>query len=229
MFPSRAVRHVFELLQMRTQSNPPSCTKESQSWISICITLLVFKQSFAFWQTVHRMLAWSLEADNSALCQNMRGFTELKQTTKLCTVRKYTQHKLNPFSAGKTLTIHLKVNDNFGVTRIWTEMATAWAACFSQETVVLEEARYHSSGTSQDGCSNRWNILITPDWHLWKLHFNYILQWQKTRPLLYLWITFYSNLLITDAISLCEQKLTLVFFFSFTVSFQNKNTFTGKS
>lgn len=68
MFPPRAVRHVFELLQMRTQSNPPSCTKESQSWISICITLLVFKQSFAFWHTVHGMLAWSLEADSSALC-----------------------------------------------------------------------------------------------------------------------------------------------------------------
>lgn len=157
------------------------------------------------------------------------GFTELKQTMKLYTVRKHTQHKLNPLSAGKTLTIHLKVNDNFGVTCIWTEMATPWAACFSQETVVLEEARYHSSGTSQDGCSNRWNVLITPDWYLWQLRFNYILQWQKTRPLLYLWITFYSNLLITDAISLCEQKLTLVFFFSFTVSFQNKNTFTGKS
>lgn len=108
-------------------------------------------------------------------------------------------------------------------------MATAWAACFSQETVVLEEARYHSSGNSEDGCINRWNVLITPDWYLWKLRFNYILQWQKTRPLLYLRITFYSNLFIMNAISLCEQKLTLVFFFSFTVSFQNKNTFTGKS
>lgn len=89
MFPSRAVRHVFELLQMRTQSNPPSCTKESQSWISICITL-VFKQSFAFWQTVHRMLAWSLEADSSALCQNMRGLYRV--TTNYETVYREETH-----------------------------------------------------------------------------------------------------------------------------------------
>lgn len=101
------------------------------------------------------MLAWSLEAEKSALCQNMRGFAELEQTMKLYTVRKHTQHKLNLFSAGKTRSIRLKVKDNFCATCIWTEMATAWAACFSQETVVLEEARYHSSGTSQDGCSNR--------------------------------------------------------------------------
>lgn len=164
MFPPRAVRHVFELLQMRTQSNSPSCTKESQSWISICITLLVFKQSFAFWQTVHRMLAWSLEPDSSALCQNMRGFTELEQTLKLYTVRKHTQHTSTHLVQERpTLTIHLMVNDNFCITCICAEMVTAWAACFSQETVVLEEARSHSSGTSQDGCSNRWNILITPD------------------------------------------------------------------
>lgn len=82
--------------------------------------------------------------------------------------------------------------------------------------------------TLRNGWRNRWKILITPNLYLWKLYFNYIPQWQKTRPLLYLWITFYSNLLLIDAISLCEQKVMFDFLFSFAISFQNKTTFIGK-
>lgn len=45
--------------------------------------------------------------------------------------------------------IHLKGNDNFCIACNGIEMATAWAACCSEETVVLEEASSPSPGNTQ--------------------------------------------------------------------------------
>lgn len=52
----------------------------------------------------------------------------------------------------------------------------------------------------KNGCSDRWKIVITPNLYLWKFLFNYIPWWQKTRLLLHLWITLYSNLLLIDVV-----------------------------
>ena len=148
MFPPRALGHVFELLQIRTQSTLPSCSKESWSWIS---SVLVFKLSFAFWQTARRMLAGSSESDSSAVCQNTRGSIEPEQTMKLYTTRKHSLHTLTPFIAEKTYLYDPSQGKwyFFCIACNWIEMVTAWAACFSQEIVALEEARPPSSETTQ--------------------------------------------------------------------------------
>lgn len=218
MFSPSALEQVFELLQMRTQSNLPYCPQESWSWISSASLCWSSNHHLPFgmlctgcWHGVWRLTALLFAKIQGALQSQNKLWNCIPWGNTLTTCSP------NLLQKRPTLTIHLKVSDSFCVGCNWIETCTSWATWFGQETVVWEEARLPSSGTTQNGRNNRWKILFTPNFYLWKLHFNYIPRWQKTRPLLYLWYTFYSNLLLIDAISLCEQKLRFVFFFSCTI------------
>lgn len=111
MIPPRALGHAFELFHknLKKPSIQPRTTAELDQ---LCITFPVFKSSFVFWQMVHRMLAWSSQADNSAIRQDARDSIESEQTIKLYAGRKYAQHTLNPVYYGKipNLRIHLTVH-----------------------------------------------------------------------------------------------------------------------
>lgn len=149
MFPPGALGHVFELLQMRTQSNLSSCPKESEVRSAL--------HHFAGLQAIICLLA-SCAQDAG---MEFRGWQLccLPKYEGLCGARTnyetvYHEETLSTRSPHllqerPTLTSHLKVNDNFCVACNWIEMATAWATCFSEETVVLEEDRSPSSGTTQ--------------------------------------------------------------------------------
>lgn len=150
VFPPRALGHVFELLQMRTQSNLPSSPKESKSWISSASLSWSSSHHLPFgrrrtgcWHGVRRLTALLLAKRRGALQSQNKLWNCVPRVNTL------SAHSLHLLQKRHTVAIHLKVNDNFWVACGWIEMATAWAACFSQETVVLEEARSPSSGTTQ--------------------------------------------------------------------------------
>lgn len=134
----------------------------------------------------------------------------------------------HPIYYGKipNLRIHLTVHGIYFLACTWTKLPLLGQLALVKAQLSLNKLDPLALEPLKNGCSDRWKILITPNLYLWKLLFNYIPRWQKTRLLLHLWITLYSNLLLTDVVSLCEQNLTDFFF---TVPFHNENTFTRNS